>query len=94
MTAKTAPAASLTSLRSRVGYTLGSSDWSADASLSHLLPASSAGDYEVSVKFNDQHIPDSPYLVPVVAPVNDARRLSVAGLQVRHEDTPPHPAPP
>lgn len=44
------------------------------------------------MKFNDQHIPDSPYLVPVVAPANDARRLTVTGLQVRHEETPPHPA--
>ncbi|XP_054866408.1 filamin-B isoform X1 [Amphiprion ocellaris] len=43
--------------------------------------AQEPGDYEISVKFNEQHIPDSPYLVPVVAPVNDARRLSVAGLQ-------------
>lgn len=57
-----------------------------------IFPPPFSGDYEVSVKFNDQHIPDSPYLVPVVAPVNDARRLSVAGLQVRHEETPPHPA--
>lgn len=46
------------------------------------------------MKFNDQHIPDSPYLVPVVAPANDARRLTVTGLQVRHEETPPHPAGP
>ncbi|XP_029007336.1 filamin-B isoform X2 [Betta splendens] len=43
--------------------------------------AQEPGDYEISVKFNDQHIPDSPYLVPVVAPVNDARRLTVSGLQ-------------
>ncbi|XP_029947767.1 filamin B a isoform X1 [Salarias fasciatus] len=43
--------------------------------------AQEPGDYEVSVKFNEQHIPDSPFLVPVVAPVNDARRLTVAGLQ-------------
>lgn len=50
------------------------------------------GDYEISVKFNEQHIPDSPFLVPVVAPVDDARRLTVTGLQVRHEDTPPQPA--
>ena len=50
------------------------------------------GDYEIAVKFNEQHIPDSPFLVPVVAPVNDARRLTVTGLQVRHEETPPHPA--
>ncbi|KAI3369718.1 hypothetical protein L3Q82_024560 [Scortum barcoo] len=54
--------------------------------------AQEPGDYEISVKFNDQHIPDSPYLVPVVAPANDARRLTVTGLQVRHEETPPHPA--
>ncbi|KAM9362097.1 filamin B a [Symphorus nematophorus] len=43
--------------------------------------AQEPGDYEISVKFNDQHIPDSPYLVPVVAPANDARRLTVTGLQ-------------
>uniref|UniRef100_A0A672YRV6 Filamin B n=1 Tax=Sphaeramia orbicularis TaxID=375764 RepID=A0A672YRV6_9TELE len=43
--------------------------------------AQEPGDYEISVKFNDQHIPDSPYLVPVMAPVNDARRLTVTGLQ-------------
>uniref|UniRef100_A0A8C5FXD9 Filamin B n=1 Tax=Gadus morhua TaxID=8049 RepID=A0A8C5FXD9_GADMO len=43
--------------------------------------AQEPGDYEVSVKFNDQHIPDSPYLVPVVATVHDARRLAVTGLQ-------------
>ncbi|XP_023265214.1 filamin-B-like isoform X2 [Seriola lalandi dorsalis] len=43
--------------------------------------AQEPGDYEVSVKFNDKHIPDSPFLVPVVAPVNDARRLTVTGLQ-------------
>lgn len=56
-----------------------------------LSPPSSPGDYEISVKFNDEHIPDSPYLVPVVAPANDARCLTVTGLQVRHEETPPHP---
>lgn len=52
---------------------------------------SSTGDYEISVKFNDQHIPDSPYLVPIAAPANDARCLTVTGLQVRHEGTPPQP---
>uniref|UniRef100_A0A669F2X3 Filamin B n=1 Tax=Oreochromis niloticus TaxID=8128 RepID=A0A669F2X3_ORENI len=52
-----------------------------DGSCGISYVAQEPGDYEVSVKFNDQHIPDSPYLVPVVAPVNDARRLSVAGLQ-------------
>ncbi|XP_069507070.1 filamin-A-like isoform X2 [Ambystoma mexicanum] len=39
------------------------------------------GDYEVSVKFNDDPIPDSPYVVPVTTPSDDARRLTVASLQ-------------
>uniref|UniRef100_A0A7M4FPR4 Filamin B n=1 Tax=Crocodylus porosus TaxID=8502 RepID=A0A7M4FPR4_CROPO len=39
------------------------------------------GNYEVSIKFNDDHIPESPYLVPVIAPSDDARRLSVTSLQ-------------
>lgn len=69
-------------------------NWCISLTLSELRSRSpsSPGDYEISVKFNDQHIPDSPYLVPVVAPANDARRLTVTGLQVRHEETPPQPA--
>ncbi|KAM8868125.1 filamin B a isoform 1-T1 [Synchiropus picturatus] len=43
--------------------------------------AQEPGDYEIGVKFNDQHIPDSPFLVPVVAQKNDSRRLTVSGLQ-------------
>lgn len=41
------------------------------------------GDYEVSIRFNDEHIPDSPFIVPVASPSDDARRLTVASLQVR-----------
>uniref|UniRef100_A0A667XC07 Filamin B n=1 Tax=Myripristis murdjan TaxID=586833 RepID=A0A667XC07_9TELE len=52
-----------------------------DGSCGVTYIAQEPGDYEVSVKFNEQHIPDSPFLVPVVAPVNDARRLTVTGLQ-------------
>lgn len=44
------------------------------------------GNYEVSIKFNDEHIPESPYLVPVIAPSDDARRLTVLSLQVRHKE--------
>lgn len=44
---------------------------------------SSVGDYEVSIRFNDEHIPDSPFIVPVASPSDDARRLTVASLQVR-----------
>ncbi|XP_069501557.1 filamin-A isoform X3 [Ambystoma mexicanum] len=39
------------------------------------------GDYEVSVKFNDDPIPDSPFVVPVTSPSDDARRLTVTSLQ-------------
>ncbi|TWW57270.1 Filamin-A [Takifugu flavidus] len=41
----------------------------------------SAGDYEVSIRFNDEHVPDSPFSVPVASPSDDARRLTVASLQ-------------
>lgn len=41
----------------------------------------------MSIKFNDEHIPESPYLVPVIAPSDDARRLTVTSLQVRHKET-------
>lgn len=47
------------------------------------------GDYEVSVKFNEEHIPDSPFVVPVASPSGDARRLTVSSLQVRHREKPP-----
>ena len=40
----------------------------------------------MSIKFNDEHIPDSPYLVPVIAPSDDARCLTVLSLQVRHKE--------
>ncbi|KAM3588274.1 uncharacterized protein V6R79_025306 [Siganus canaliculatus] len=48
------------------------------------------GDYEVSIKFNDEHIPDSPFLVPVATRCDGARRLAITslqetGLKVGHE---------
>ncbi|XP_060713588.1 filamin-B isoform X1 [Tachysurus vachellii] len=52
-----------------------------DGSCGVSYVAQEPGDYEVSVKFNDQHIPDSPFLVPVCAPPHDARRLTVTSLQ-------------
>nr|XP_033814124.1 filamin-C isoform X2 [Geotrypetes seraphini] len=39
------------------------------------------GDYEVSIKFNDEHVPDSPFVVPVASLSDDARRLTVTSLQ-------------
>lgn len=44
---------------------------------------SSAGDYEVSIKFNEENIPDSPFVVPVATLSGDARRLTISSLQVR-----------
>ncbi|XP_030633099.1 filamin B a isoform X3 [Chanos chanos] len=52
-----------------------------DGSCGVSYVAQEPGDYEVSIKFNDEHIPDSPYLVPVCAPTDDARRLTVSSLQ-------------
>lgn len=37
----------------------------------------------MSIRFNDEHVPDSPFVVPVASPSDDARRLTVASLQVR-----------
>ncbi|XP_066452674.1 filamin-B isoform X3 [Eleutherodactylus coqui] len=39
------------------------------------------GDYEVIIKFNDEHIPQSPFMVPIIATSDDARRLTVSSLQ-------------
>ena len=47
---------------------------------SHLF--SFVGNYEVSIKFNDEHIPDSPFTVPVATLSDDASRLAINGLQV------------
>lgn len=90
MTTKMAPAGFPTSLRSQVEKRRTEEGWSGQVpGVTPSLPPT--GDYEISVKFNEQHIPDSPYLVPVAAPANDARRLTVTGLQVRHEGTRPGP---
>ncbi|XP_047245448.1 filamin-C-like isoform X3 [Girardinichthys multiradiatus] len=39
------------------------------------------GDYEVSIKFNEEHIPDSPFIVPVASLSDDARHLTITSLQ-------------
>lgn len=41
-----------------------------------------SGDYEVSIKFNDEHIPDSPFIVPIASVSDDGRLLTVTSLQV------------
>lgn len=64
---------------------------SKDGSCDVSYVAQEPGHYEISVKFNEQHIPDSPFLVPVVAPLNDVRRLTVSGLQVKYYQCPEIP---
>uniref|UniRef100_A0A4W5PGZ9 Filamin C n=1 Tax=Hucho hucho TaxID=62062 RepID=A0A4W5PGZ9_9TELE len=39
------------------------------------------GDYEVSIKFNNEHIPDSPFVVPIAMLSDEACRLTVTSLQ-------------
>lgn len=46
-------------------------------------PSAFPGDYEVSIKFNNEHIPDSPFIVPIATLSDEARRLTVTSLQVR-----------
>ncbi|XP_071141457.1 filamin-C-like isoform X33 [Mytilus edulis] len=39
------------------------------------------GEYLVSIKFNDEHIPDSPFKVDICPSIGDARKISVSALQ-------------
>ena len=40
-----------------------------------------AGEYLVSVKFNDQHIPDSPFKVQVAPAAGETRKLTIENLE-------------
>ena len=39
------------------------------------------GEYLASVKFNDQHIPDSPFKVHIAPAAGDSRKLTIQSLQ-------------
>ncbi|KAL3851735.1 hypothetical protein ACJMK2_015452 [Sinanodonta woodiana] len=39
------------------------------------------GEYTISVKFNDEHIADSPFRVPITPSIGDARKVSVSAFQ-------------
>ncbi|KTF79932.1 hypothetical protein cypCar_00019630, partial [Cyprinus carpio] len=52
-----------------------------DGSCGVIYIVQEPGDYEVSIKFNNEHIPDSPFIVPVATLSDDARRLTVTSLQ-------------
>jgi filamin len=51
-----------------------------------ILKLSVSGEYRVGIKFNDQHIPDSPYKLFISPAMGDAHKLEVfqfpsAGVQ-------------
>ncbi|XP_067292165.1 filamin-C isoform X1 [Pseudorasbora parva] len=52
-----------------------------DGSCGVIYIVQEPGDYEVSIKFNSEHIPDSPFVVPVATLSDEARRLTVTSLQ-------------
>ncbi|XP_013766614.1 filamin-C isoform X2 [Pundamilia nyererei] len=52
-----------------------------DGSCGVIYVVQEPGDYEVSIKFNDEHIPDSPFTVPIASLSDDARRLTITSLQ-------------
>ncbi|XP_056101655.1 filamin-C isoform X1 [Rhinichthys klamathensis goyatoka] len=52
-----------------------------DGSCGVIYIVQEPGDYEVSIKFNNEHIPDSPFIVPVATLSDDAGRLTVTSLQ-------------
>ncbi|CAF1103836.1 unnamed protein product, partial [Adineta ricciae] len=49
--------------------------------VSYVCPE--AGEYQISIKFNDQHIPDSPFNVSIVPPFGDARKLTIHSLKTK-----------
>lgn len=52
-----------------------------DGSCGVTYKVSEPGEYLVSIKFNDEHIPDSPFKVDVTPSIGDARKISVSALQ-------------
>ncbi|XP_059165585.1 filamin-A-like isoform X3 [Physella acuta] len=54
-----------------------------DGSCQVSYRVSEPGEYYVSVKFNDEHIPDSPFRVNITPSIGDARKVAVQSLQDR-----------
>ena len=42
---------------------------------------SEPGEYQISVKFNDEHIPESPFTAYISPPIGDAKKLTVQSLR-------------
>ena len=43
------------------------------------------GEYRIGIKFNDQHIPDSPYKIYAVAQLGDARKVELGAIPGEEE---------
>jgi filamin len=41
------------------------------------------GEYQISIKFNDQHIPESPFNVSIVPPFGDSKKLTIHSLKTK-----------
>ncbi|XP_052286873.1 filamin-A-like isoform X5 [Dreissena polymorpha] len=52
-----------------------------DGSCGVTYSVSEPGEYLISVKFNDEHIPESPFRIPITPSIGDARKISVSALQ-------------
>ncbi|KAK7101853.1 hypothetical protein V1264_020173 [Littorina saxatilis] len=52
-----------------------------DGSCGVTYVVSEPGEYYVSIKFNDEHIPESPFRVPITPSIGDARKISIQALQ-------------
>lgn len=50
-------------------------------SVSYTCPE--PGEYQISVKFNDEHIPESPFTAYISPPVGDAKKLTVHSLKTK-----------
>ena len=44
---------------------------------------SEPGEYQIAVKFNDEHIPESPFTATIQPPIGDAKKLTVASLRTK-----------
>ncbi|XP_053377764.1 filamin-A-like isoform X5 [Mercenaria mercenaria] len=52
-----------------------------DGSCGVTYQVTEPGEYLISIKFNDEHIPESPFRVPITPSIGDARKISVQALQ-------------
>ncbi len=44
---------------------------------------SEVGEYQISIKFNDEHIPESPFTAFISPPIGDAKKLTINSLRTK-----------